>query len=286
MRLLPSLAALAVLLTPVLACATAVSVVAAENVYGDVARQIGGRDVTVRSILQNPDQDPHLFEVTPSAARAVSAADILVLNGLGYDPWMATLLHATPRRGRIVLDAGALAHRKTGDNPHIWYDTTVMLRAAAALAGALQQADPAHAAGYRQRLAVFRQAMQPVQARIAVLHARLAGLTVTATEPVFGDMLKALGMTSRNMGFQLAVMNNTEPSASQVADFETDLRQHRVRLLVYNSQAVDPIATHMRNLAVASHIPVVGVTETEPPGMTYQAWMLAELDAVARAVPD
>jgi zinc/manganese transport system substrate-binding protein len=87
------------------------------------------------------------------------------------------------------------------------------------------------------------------------------------------------------MSFQMAVMNNTEPSASDVAAFENDLKTHQVRLLVYNSQATDPIAQRMEKLAKASHIAVVGATETEPTAKKYQAWMLSELDAVDRALP-
>jgi zinc/manganese transport system substrate-binding protein len=108
---------------------------------------------------------------------------------------------------------------------------------------------------------------------------------VTATEPVFGYMLAALGMQVRNERFQLAVMNNTEPSASDVAGFERDLKTHAVDLLVYNAQASDPIAARMERLAKANHIPVVGASETEPPGTTYQQWMASELNAVDRALP-
>jgi zinc/manganese transport system substrate-binding protein len=92
-------------------------------------------------------------------------------------------------------------------------------------------------------------------------------------------------MPVRNASFQLAVMNNTEPSASEVAAFETDLKTHAVKLLVYNRQASDPIAARMERLAKASHVPVVGASETEPPSMTYQAWMMSELEAVDRALP-
>jgi zinc/manganese transport system substrate-binding protein len=83
----------------------------------------------------------------------------------------------------------------------------------------------------------------------------------------------------------MAVMNNTEPSASDIAAFESDLKTHRVRLLIYNSQASDPVADRMQKLAKASHISVVGATETEPTGTNYQAWILGELDAVDRAIP-
>ena len=277
-----------------------IEVVAAENFYGDVAGQIAGPDVHVTSVLSNPDEDPHLFEASPSIARALSAARIVVYSGIDYDPWMAKLLGATrsgaPRSGpsqsgtphaneRQVIVVAGLVGRKSGDNPHIWYDTATMLACARALAEALDAADPAHKEAYDQRLARFEASIAPIQARIAALRQRLAGTPVTATEPVFGYMFDALGMQVRNLPFQLAVMNGTEPSASDVAAFETDLRTHAVRLLVYNAQAADPIAQRMELLAKAAHVPVVGATETEPPGKKYQAWMLAELDAVATALP-
>ncbi len=262
-----------------------VNIVAAENFYGDVAGQIGGPDVSVTSILNNPDEDPHLFEVSPSVARSASAASIVVYNGIGYDPWMEKLLTAARAPGRKAIVVADLAGRKPGDNPHIWYDPHTMPALAKALCAMLIADDPAGKAGYEQRLARFTASLAPIEAHIDRLRRRLAGTPVTATEPVFGYMFAALGMRVRNGAFQLAVMNNTEPSASGTAAFETDLKTHRVKLLVYNSQASDPIAARMRDLATASGIPVVGASETEPPGKTYQQWMAGELDAVDRALP-
>ena len=287
MRQLSVLAAVVTLLvTPALAWAAGpINIVAAENFYGDVAQQIGGPDVKVTSILSNPDEDPHLFEASPSVARAISGAQIVIYNGIDYDPWMGKLLGAargTDRKSIVVAD---LVGRKSGDNPHIWYDPNTMLAAAKALADDLSGTDPAHRADYQGRLVRFEQSVRPIQARITALHARLAGTPVTATEPIFGYMFNALGMQVRNQPFQLAVMNNAEPSASDVAAFENDLKTHQVKLLIYNSQASDPVAERMVKLAKASHIPVVGATETEPPGKNYQAWMLNELDAVDRALP-
>jgi zinc/manganese transport system substrate-binding protein len=262
-----------------------VAIVAAENVYGDLARQIGGADVRVASILSNPDQDPHLFEVSPSVGRAVSGARIVVYNGIDYDPWMAKLLGAARAPDRRVIVVADLAGRKTGGNPHIWYDPTTMLACARALAEALSADDPAHQADYQQRLAKFEASLQPITAKIAALRQRLVGTSATATEPVFGYMFAALGMEVRNQPFQLAVMNNTEPSATDVAAFEHDLRTHAVTLLVYNSQASDPLAARMERIARTEHIPVVGAAETEPPGKTYQTWMMDELEAVDKALP-
>ena len=283
-RLLAAAAA-AVLASAVPALADPVKVVAAENFYGDLASQIGGANVAVTSILTNPDQDPHLFEASPSVARAISAARVVVYSGIDYDPWMAKLLAAAKSATRQVIVAADLIGRKPGDNPHIWYDPATMLACAKAIAAALAAEDPAHKPGYDQRLTQFQVSIAPIQARIATLRQRLAGTPATATEPVFGYMFDALGMQVRNLPFQMAVMNGTEPSASDVAAFETDLRTHAVKLLVYNAQASDPIAERMERLAKAAHIPVVGAAETEPPGKTYQSWMLTELDEVAKALP-
>jgi len=265
--------------------AGSIPIVAAENFYGDVAHQIGGAGVTVTSILSNPDEDPHLFEVSPSVARAISGAKFVIYSGIDYDPWMAKLLGAARSSDRTVIVVAELVGKKTGDNPHIWYDPNTMLALAKVLADDLSAADPAHRSDYQDRLVRFEQSMKPIEAKISALRGRLAGAPVTATEPVFGYMFDALGMQVRNQSFQLAVMNNTEPSASDVAAFESDLKTHKVKLLVYNSQASDPIAERMMKLAKASHIPVVGAAETEPPGKTYQQWMTSELDAVDRALP-
>lgn len=265
--------------------ASPIAIVAAENFYGDVARQVGGPPVTVTSILGNPDEDPHLFEASPSVGRSIAAANIVIYNGIDYDPWAEKLLHAIAGPGRVAIDVAGVTGRKPGDNPHIWYDPATMPIVAQVLAAELGKLDPAHRAGAQRRLAGFVQSMAPLGAEIATLRGRFAGMPVTATEPVFGYMLVALGMQVRNAGFQLAVMNNTEPSATQVAAFEDDLRGHRVRLLIYNRQAADPVAQRMVAIAKAAQLPVVGVTETEPPGLTYQAWVAGELNAIATALP-
>jgi zinc/manganese transport system substrate-binding protein len=278
-------AAVAALAGSAAAAQPVVPVVAAENFYGDVARQIGGPDVRVSSILSNPDQDPHMFEASPSVGRALAGARIVVVSGVDYDPWMPKLLAATTAPNRQVIVVGDLVGRKPGDNPHIWYDPQTMRAAAAALADALAKEDPAHAAQYRQRLAAFEASLQPIEAKIAALHERLAGTPAAATEPVFGYMFARLGMTVRDMDFQMAVMNNTDPTPPEMAAFEDDLKQRHVRVLIYNAQASDPIAEKMEMLALASGIPVVGAAETMPPHMTYQSWMMAELDAMDRALP-
>ena len=261
-----------------------ISIVAAENVYGDVARQVADPDAKVSSVLSNPDQDPHLFEASASVARLLSGAAIVVYNGAGYDPWMTKLLGATHATGRSVIVVANLVHWREGGNPHLWYDPPTMPTFARALAAELAQRDPEHGGDYAIRLARFLGSLDPLAARIASLRQRLEGAPVTATEPVFGLMAAALGLSMRNERLQVAVMNNAEPRASDVAAFETDLRSHAVRLLLFNSQATSAAAQRLVRIARQSGVPVVGVTETLPAGQSYQAWMAAELDAVDRAL--
>lgn len=267
--------------------ATPLVIVAAEDVYGNVARSLGGPYVSVTSILTNPDQDPHLFEISPSIARTVADAAIIVSNGAGYDPWMATLIAASSARGkpaRSVLVVADLIGRHAGDNPHLWYDPVTIPAYARALSTLLERLDPANAADYAVRLEHVLAAVAPVAVRAAALKSRYAGTPVTATEPVFGDMASALGLDMHNQRFQLAVMNDTEPAVSDVALMEQDLRQRRVKLLFFNSQASSSAAQRLETVARQAGIPVVGVTETEPHGQDYTQWMLTALDAVDRAL--
>lgn len=271
-------------LLPAGAWAAPIAIVAAENFYGGVAQQIGGNDVTVSSILQSPDQDPHLFEASPSTARNIAAAQILVQSGIGYDDWMAKLAQASKGGAAKLFAVAPLAARQNGDNPHIWYDPQTMLAYAAVLTEKLAAADPAHAAGFRKRLADFQASMHPVLKKIAALRALYSGTPVTATEPVFGYLMDAVGLRNRNAAFQIAVMNDTEPSASDLAAFEQSLKTRAVKLLIYNSQATDPLADRMKTLAQQSGVPVLPVTETEPKGLTYQAWMLDVLNKLQQAL--
>lgn len=261
-----------------------IAVVAAENFYGDIARQIGGDRVDVVSIMNNPDQDPHLFETTPGIVRQIADAQIVILNGAEYDPWMDKLIAAAPRPARVVINVAQLTGAKAGGNPHLWYAPATMPAVATAIAKAFAAADAANAGGYATRLAATLASLEKVSLRVAQLKSRHAGTAVTATEPVFGLMADALGLTVRNQRFALAVMNDTEPSARDVAAFENDLKDRKVKLMLYNSQVSAKQTERLRSIATKAKVPVVGVTETQPAGMTFQDWMLGQLDAVDKAL--
>ncbi|MBR8212293.1 metal ABC transporter solute-binding protein [Burkholderia cenocepacia] len=269
---------------PVVAQAATVNVVAAENFYGDVASQIGGRHVAVTSILSNPDQDPHLFEASPKTARALQHAQVVIYNGADYDPWMGKLLGASKQAKRATIVVADLVGKKAGDNPHLWYDPATMPAAARAIAAELGRADPANKAEYDANLQKFVASLKPVDDTVAALRAKYKGVPVTATEPVFGYMSDAIGLDMRNQRFQLATMNDTEASAQDVAAFEGDLRKKQVRVLIYNSQAEEPMTKRMLKIARDGGVPTVSVTETQPAGKTFQQWMSGQLDALGNAL--
>ncbi len=256
--------------------AAKVRIVAAENFYGGVARQIAGNSASVTSILSNPNQDPHEFTTDAATARAVADADIVIYNGLGYDDWMNKLLGVQGKPGRIVIRVADLIGAKAGDNPHIWYDPRSMPALAARLAEILKQPE---------NLAAFQKEMAAVTSKIAEIKSAKSGTVVTATEPVFGYMADALGFKMENFGFQLAVMNDTEISFQQASDFEKSLHDKSMKILFYNSQVTDPVTQREQEIAKKLGVAVIGVTETQPPGVkNYASWMLAELNQVETAL--
>jgi len=274
----------AALAAPSRAAEAQITVVAAENFYGDIARQVGGERVTVVNIMSNPDQDPHLFETTPGIVRQLANADIVIFNGANYDPWMDKLLAAAPRPGRTVINAAQLVGAKAGENPHLWYKPATMPLVAAALADTLAKVDSAHSSGYAARLKVALSSLDRVTQRVAQLRAKYSGTVITATEPVFGQMAEALALTMRNQRFQIAMMNDTEPSARDVAALESDLKERRVKALIYNRQVSEKLTERMREIANKAKVPVIGVTETMPAGISFQDWVLGELDVLDKAL--
>ena len=161
-----------------------VRVVAAENFWGSIARQLGGAHAQVQSLITNPAQDPHSYEPTTGDARAMATAQLAIVNGVGYDPWAPKLLAANPVNGRITLTVGALFELHEGDNPHRWYDPAEVAQVARTITNDLQRLDPPHRsyfaarlshlnarglAGYHRLIAQIRRRYQGVAPRLLFL---------------------------------------------------------------------------------------------------------------------
>jgi zinc/manganese transport system substrate-binding protein len=283
--LLPFICVAGLWLTSLAASADELKIVAAENFYGGVALQIAGNDATVKSILTNPNQDPHEFTTSASTAKAVADADIVIYSGISYDPWMEKLLATGGKPDRVVINVADLIGAKEGDNPHIWYDPRTMPALADKLASELAKRISQRRAVFQMMADNFKNSMKPDLDKIVAIKALSAGLQVTATEPVFGYMADALGFKMLNYDFQIKIMNDAEPTADQTAAFEKSLTSRTAKILFYNSQVTDPTTDRLQQIAKASGIPVVGVTETQPPDQkSYAGWMIHELDGVQAAL--
>jgi zinc/manganese transport system substrate-binding protein len=263
-----------------------IEVVAAENVYGDILSQIGGARVRVTSVLSDPSADPHLFEPGTASGLAVAHARLVVQNGAGYDPFMERLERAAPSDGRRVLVvADLLGVHGASANPHLWYDLRAVDGLAGSLAEALIEADTAHAASYRQGLQRFRAGMRPVLARLASVRAAARGAPVATTERVPGYLLAAAGLRDlAPASFTRPIEQGSEPSARAVSAMVALVAQRHVRVLLYNTQAISPITVRVRAAARAAGVPVVGVTETLPRGLSFQRWQLRQLAALQQAL--
>src|SRR5437868_14025604 len=161
-RKVPAIALLAAVLAFAAACggqskAGAVAphgvlqVVAAENFWGSIASQLGGGKVHLTSVITSPATDPHDYEPIAADARTVAGAQMVVVNGIGYDPWAQKLIAANPVPGRIVLDVGDLVGIKPGGNPHRWYSPADVQLTIDAIAKDYNKLDPKNSGYFAQQ---------------------------------------------------------------------------------------------------------------------------------------
>jgi zinc/manganese transport system substrate-binding protein len=261
--------------------------VGAENEYANVIQQVGAKYVQVSAIMSNPNTDPHTFEASASVAREVSAAQLVVQNGVGYDTFMDTIENAAPNSARKVIVVQDLLGLPTDTpNPHLWYKPATMPAVANAVAADLAALQPAHASYFKANAAAFIASLTAWDNAIAAFKAKYPDTPVATTEPVADYMLQAVGADNMTpWALQADIMNGTDPSAQDVAIQRALFTQHKVKVFLYNQQVTDSLTESFIALAQANGIPVVGVYETMPvPGYDYQSWMLAEVRDLQKAV--
>jgi zinc/manganese transport system substrate-binding protein len=264
-----------------------INAIGAENQYADVMSQIGGRYLHVSSILNNPNTDPHTFESSPSVAQEISAAELIVQNGVGYDDFMGKIEAASPNAERKVISVQQLLGLPGNTpNPHLWYDPKTMPAVAQAVATALSAFQPADAGYFEAQVKTFDTSLNPWRDAIAAFQARYPNTPVATTEPVADYLLQAMGTDNLTpFGFQADIMNGVDPTPQDITLENGFLATHQVKVFCYNQQVVDDLTTSIRLNAQKDGVAVVGVYETMPtPGYHYQSWMLAETQAIAKAV--
>lgn len=266
--------------------AAVVRVVAAENFWGSIASQLGGAHAHVVSIITNPNTDPHSYEPTASDARTLADAQLVIENGIGYDPWVPKLLSADGGNPS-VLNVGDLLGVADGGNPHRWYNPTDVRTVIAQIVTDLQHRDPADAGYFAARETAYETtALQHYDAAIAAIRVKYAGVPVGASESVFAMLARALGLDLITPPtFLKAISEGTDVSAADKETIDTQIKDHQIRVYVYNSQNITPDVQAQLQEVKAAHIPYATITETLSPAQsTFQTWQTRELLGIARAL--
>lgn len=262
-----------------------INVVAAENFYGDIVKQLGGSHVNVTSILSDPNVDPHEYTSSVQTALKVSQADLVLENGLGYDDWMDKLLASSPNSNRIVLTGGKIADHPLPDNPHVWYGVNNMPAIAQAITDALKKLDSSDAATFDSNLTTFKQSLISLQHKIDEINLKYKGTPIALTETIYLYQTGPEGLKVLTpFAFMKANAEGTDPPADTVAAINNEISLKQAKILIYNIQTVTPITTHVEDAATKQHIPIVPVSETMPPGKTYQTWMMDQLNNLETAL--
>ena len=265
--------------------AAPLQVVVSVDQWGDIVEQLAGDCATVTTVIQSSKVDPHDYEPTTGDASEFTNADLVVVNGMDYDPW-ATKIVATLNPEPAVVNAGNVAGLSDGENPHVWYGPDYVFEFASAVTAELSQLSPKAANYFTAQSDSWNTSMQPYQDEIASIKAAYSGQSYVATESVFDYMAVALGLQDVTpAGFAAAAANETDPSPGDVAEFDDLLKAQGAQVLIYNIQTQGAIPEQIRSTAEASKVPVVDVTETVAPGATsFEQWQVDQLVALSAAL--
>jgi zinc/manganese transport system substrate-binding protein len=240
--------------------------------------QLGGQCVRVTSIINDPRGDPHEFQTDVQVGKAYQTAELVVQNGLGYDEFSNKIIATLPQKP-VVITGGDVVGLKPGDNPHLWYAPDYVTRISQAITRTLRQLRPLAATYFDAQAQEFAGTLSPYHALIEEIKRRFAGTPIGATETIFVYMAEAMGLNLVSPPrFMQAVAEGTNPSVRDVATFHDQIRHKRIKVLVFNMQAVSNLASQLQTLAHEVGIPVVGVTETlVPVHNSFQNWQVRQL---------
>jgi len=264
-----------------------IKVVAAENFWGSIASQLGGDHVQVKSIIDNPNADPHDYEPTASDGRLVAGAQYTIVNGIGYDAWADKLLSANPESGRTDLKVGDLVGIEPGGNPHRWYSPENVHQVIEKITADYKKLDPADAAYFDARKTTFEtKTLAPYNKLIADIKAKYANTPIGASESIVTPLAEGLGLKMLTPeSFLDAISEGTDPTAKDKQTIDRQISQKQIKVYVYNSQNATPDVQAQVKAAKAEGIPVATVTETlTPAGASFQAWQVRQLQGIEKAL--
>ena len=262
-----------------------VDVAVSVDQWGDLVSQLGGACALVKTVLVSSSVDPHDYEPSPRDAATFSGARVIVVNGVGYDPW-ALKLAAISAPVAPVISAAGVTNTPDGANPHLWYRPSAVTAVADAVTAELIKIDPQTKGYFTERRSAFGTALQPYTHLIDTIKAQASGKTYGATEGIFTYMADALGLVNLTPpGYRRAAANESDPSPADLRTFLDALASHRVDVLIYNPQTEGSIPDQVRAAAERAGVPVVIATETVPQDQTtFVGWQDTQLTALAKAL--
>jgi zinc/manganese transport system substrate-binding protein len=262
-------------------------VVAAENFWGSIASQLGGSRVQLTSVITSPATDPHDYEPTAADARTIAGARMVIVNGIGYDPWAEKLIAANPVSGRIVLNVGDLVGIKAGGNPHRWYSPTDVQLMIDAIVRDYDKLDPKNSNYFAQQKTRYEtKGLAQYKQLIATIKRKYGGVPVGASESIFAPLAQALGLKLLTPPtFLKAISEGNEPTAADKTTIDRQIAHGQIKVWVFNSQNSTPDVKRITEAARKRGIPVTTITETlVPASASFQAWQSRQLQALAAAL--
>ena len=278
---------------------TGLQVVSSTNVWGDIAKSIGGDRVQVVSIIESFSQDPHSYEASARDQLAVNDADLVIANGGGYDSFMDTLANAAGQDNIVyayladeLAEEDAKAKKDDGHdhdhadgNEHVWYDFHVVEDFANRLASKLASLDPEFAADYSDNLVEFLDQIGILEDRVAQVSGTVSGSKVISSEPVADYLLTELGLENITpSGFSEAIEEETDVSPKDLLEMQNLLKSKAVGLFVVNPQTGSVQIDALIKLAEQNQIPVVELSELLPEGTRYFEWMESNIALLEEAL--
>lgn len=246
-----------------------ISIVTTTNVYSDIAKNIVGKYGTATAIIDKSSVDPHDFDPTTADAKKLTKANIIVVNGLGYDSWMNKLAKSVNKKP--VLVGEDLMGLKNGDNPHIWYNLNMPTKYVDYLVKRLSKLDKKHAAYFKANGKKYLAKVDKIKKLVKTDKSNKKPVFVS--EPVFDYALKEAGYKIGDKEFEEAIENGTDPSPKMINKMNTDIKEKKIAFFVNNTQASSSTVKSFVKLAKKNGVPVLNVRETIPNHTTYLTWM-------------
>lgn len=260
-----------------------IEVAASVNQWGTVAKALGGDNVNVTSIINSTNVDAHDYEPTTSDIAKLQKAQVIIVNGAGYDAWA---VKAAQTANATIVNAAEIGGVNDGENPHVWFSADVRKAVAQAITEAYEQADAAKKNDFDKMNDQWTTEENNVESKIAEVKQKTDGLAYAATESVASYLAEDMGLADATpSGYARATANESEPTPTDIKQFTDALKAGEIKLLVVNTQEESELTGKITDAAKSVEVPMVELTEQMPEQYdSLTAWMEGLVDAFSQAI--